>query len=285
MENLLETITIIKVMAAMALKNKYAIYDDAMHGLQYHMLTKEKVVKPKNEIPRDMHKPNPKDTNKPKNEIPKDIYIPKPPIKPSMYIPQEVNDTLFWCYYILKHGMHAFELMQHKNIVVEKQIKIGMVTSMLRNNKQISKKLKLDTLGNLEGNLGNDNLLTLATFFTLCAIDQIPVMYVHKKCYFMVGDFDIEEDDDLKEINVIEKRIINAKKTIYGFKQISREEQIRLTHMLYKLPSLHSNPLKGISSYTMEDLRAIREKLGLANKKLLKNEMYDSIVQEISSSN
>ena len=265
----------------MAAKNKYAIYDDAMHGLQYHMITKEKVaqqqhvVKPiKPNKPKDTYKPN--NQNNPKNEV---ISV-----KPSIYIPREVKDTLFWCYYIFQHGMQEFEMLPHKNIVVEKQMKIGLVTSHLRKNKHISKKLKLDTLGNLEGNLGNDNLLTLATFFTLCAIDQLPVMYVCKKCYFTLVNVE-EEDDDLKEIYVIEK-IVNPKSTpkhpIYGFKKISREEHTRLNHSLYKLPSLHSNPLKGISSYTIEELKTIREKLGLADKKLRKKELYDTIVQELS---
>jgi hypothetical protein len=97
----------------------------------------------------------------------------------------------------------------------------------------------------------------------------------------LVNSEEEEEDDDLKEIVVIEK-IAKTKHPLYGFKRISREEHKRLTHTLYKLPSLHSNPLKGISSYTMEELKTICETLGLADKKLLKKEMYDSIVQELS---
>jgi len=245
--------------------NKNVIYNDALHGLQYYMLTTKKVASPK-----------------PKPIQPFIPSIPSSTIQPSIpsiYIPKEVNDTLFWCYYILKNGMHSFDMLQYKNIVVEKQQKIALVTT-LRNNKHISKKLKLDTLGNLEGNLGNDTYLTLATFFTLCAIEQIPVMYVNKKCYFMV-----EEDTEMKEIHVIEKKTY-AKKVVYGFKTISIEQQSQIITSLYKLPSLHSNPLKSISSYTLEQLQMICNKLNIHDKNdkgksKLKKELYDSIVQTL----
>lgn len=249
--------------------DKNVIYNNALHTLQYYMLTTERL---KGSI-----ESNAMPTSK--TSVPTSMPTSKTSV-PTIYIPNGVNDTLYWCYYIFKHGMHSFDMLQYKNIVIEKQQKIALVTT-LRNNKHVSKKLKLDTLGNLEGNLGNDDFLTLATFFTLCAIEHIPVMYVNKNSYFMVN-VDADAEPDVEEINVIEKRNIHPKKTVYGFKQITIEQQKRLTTTLYKLPSLHANPLKGISSYTLDELQTICNTLNIhITGKPFKKELYDTIVKTL----
>ena len=46
--------------------------------------------------------------------------------KPSLFIPRE-KDTLFWCFYLMKHGDVKYEMLEHKNILTEKNIKIEYV--------------------------------------------------------------------------------------------------------------------------------------------------------------
>jgi hypothetical protein len=41
--------------------------------------------------------------------------------KPSIFIPRE-KDTLFWCFYLMKHGDVKYEMLEHKNILTEKNI-------------------------------------------------------------------------------------------------------------------------------------------------------------------
>ena len=37
--------------------------------------------------------------------------------KPSIFIPRE-KDTLFWCFYLMKHGDAKYEMLEHKNILL-----------------------------------------------------------------------------------------------------------------------------------------------------------------------
>jgi len=54
-------------------------------------------------------------------------------VKPinKIYIPGE-KDTLFWCFFIMKHGDLQYEMIDNKNIVVEKKNKIEYVEKIKR---------------------------------------------------------------------------------------------------------------------------------------------------------
>ena len=43
-----------------------------------------------------------------------------------IFVPKE-KDTLFWCFYIMKHGDVNYEMLENKNIIIEKKIKIEYV--------------------------------------------------------------------------------------------------------------------------------------------------------------
>ena len=72
-------------------------------------------------------------------------------LKPSLFIPRE-KDTLFWCFYLMKHGDVNYEMLENKNILTEKKFKIEYVEK-IRKEKQTVKTYKFATLTHIENNL------------------------------------------------------------------------------------------------------------------------------------
>ena len=199
----------------------------------------------------------------------------QPFFKPSIFIPKE-NDALFWCYYIILNGDTTYEMLNNRNILVEKKYKIDYVNK-IRTNKQIVKTYKIDTLTNIENNLANDNCINIKTIMTLCAIDKINIIFISKKTYF-----ELLMNDD-KPIYVIRETETKYTKK-YGFEVIDTNmlEEIRKT--FYKVEIL-DKPIKALSSYKVQDLIDICNKLVIdivnkeTGKNKTKNELYESIIQ------
>ena len=101
---------------------------------------------------------------------------------PTMYFPNQ-QDSLYWCYYIIANGDAKYEMLQNKNFLLAKQMKIELVEK-IRKNKDIIKTYKFDTLTSIESNLANDNTINIKTFCSLCAIDNINIIYISKNTYF-----------------------------------------------------------------------------------------------------
>ena len=93
--------------------------------------------------------------------------------KNSLFIPKE-EDTLFWCYYIMSAGDSSYEMMNVKNSLIAKQLKINYVDK-IRTNKQTIKIYKFDTITNIENNLANENNINIKSVMSLCAIDKINI--------------------------------------------------------------------------------------------------------------
>jgi hypothetical protein len=58
----------------------------------------------------------------------------------SLFTPNSATDTLFWCFYIMKNGIHSYEMFPHKNLIGEKKIKIEYV-ELIRKNKLLLKNI------------------------------------------------------------------------------------------------------------------------------------------------
>lgn len=197
--------------------------------------------------------------------------------KPDLFIPKE-QDSLFWCYYIISSGDSNYEMLNVKNSLVAKQIKINYVNK-IRMNKQIIKTYKFDTITNIECNLANDNIINIKSIMSLCAIDKINVIFVSRNTYYELLMNDTEPIYIIREIENSSKY---SKK--YGF-EIANNcslEQIRTT--LYKLDVL-DKPIKALSSYKLQDLIDICNKLAIetkhkdTGKNKSKNDLYESIIQ------
>ncbi len=197
--------------------------------------------------------------------------------KQTMYFPNQ-QDSLYWCYYIIKNGDSKYEMLQNKNFLLAKQMKIELVEE-IRKHKDIIKMYKFDTLSGIESNLANDNTINSKTFCTLCAINNINVIFIRKNTYFelMMNDTDIVYI--VKEVEAQSKYVFK-----YGFETTTKELAESVVKPLYRIESINK-PIKCESAYKSQDLIDICCKLAIetnnsaTGKKKTKKEMYELIIQ------
>lgn len=194
----------------------------------------------------------------------------------ALFIPRE-QDTLFWCFYIISKGDIDYEILANKNTLTTKQLKIDYV-SKIRENKQLLKTYKFDTITNIENNLVNDNNISIKTVLSLCAIENINVVYVSNKTYFELLMNDSDTIYILWETSFQSKY---AKKYGYEIAQPGVIQEIR--DNFYKIECI-DKPIKSMSSYKLSELSIIAVKLGVNcknenGKSKTKSELYEAIVQ------
>jgi len=212
-----------------------------------------------------------------KNEKPNNIIIKQQVKKPEVFIPNE-QDTLFWCFYIIKNGDIKYETMNNKNSLVAKQLKIDLV-STIRKNKDIIKMHKFDTLSNIESNLANDNNLDPKTFLALCAIENINLIYISTKTYFEL----LMNDSNVTYI-IHELQSQSKYYNKYGFELATEESLNTIKSTLYKIDAINK-PIKAESSYKVQDLINICDRLAIdiinkdTGKNKSKKDLYESIIQ------
>jgi len=210
-------------------------------------------------------------TKKPVSEIKTNMF------KSSLFIPRE-QETLFWCYYIILNGDANYEMLNVKNSLIAKQIKINYV-SKIRENKPVIKTYKFDTITNIESNLANDNNISIKTVMSLCAINKINLIFVSRKTYL---ELLMNDNEPIYIIRELENHSKYNKK--YGFEIANEASLQNIRTTLYKIDNL-DKPIKALSSYKVKDLTDICEKLAIkihkddTSKNKTKNELYESIIQ------
>ena len=240
-------------------------YNDVINKLQYYMLNE-------NTIKRSLqYRINNFENNKEHTKIPRQNFVPIKD-KCNTFTPVQ-KDTLFWCFYILKYGENNYEMLDNINIVLEKTLKINYVEK-IRKEKQIVKSYKFATLTHLENQLANEEKIDLNTFFTLCVIENINVLYVCKKTYF-----ELLMNDD--KIHII-RRLDNYSK--YGYEGIDQSKNELYRSTLFKVDDVEK-PIKSISSYKVSELVEFCNKLGIeiyvkdTTKSKSKKDLYESLIQ------
>jgi hypothetical protein len=200
----------------------------------------------------------------------------------NIFFPKQ-KDSLFWCFYIMKNDFESYEMLNKINIVIEKKEKISFVEK-IRENKKTIKTFKLAPIVNMENSLVNESCIDINTFWALCIIEKLHVIYIHKKTYleFKLESDDNNDDDNYENIHVL-TRFDNPLK--YGYQRnMSKEKINEIRNTLVKLDNLNK-PIKAFSSYKTNDLIDLCSKLGLevndptTSKKKTNKELYESIVQ------
>lgn len=196
----------------------------------------------------------------------------------SLFIPNQ-QDSLFWCFYIIKNGDSKYETLINKNSLLAKQMKIEMV-DLIRKNKTIVKQYKLDTLTNLENNLANDNSLNVKCFLTLCAIENINIIYIKKNTYY---ELLMNDTNVIFVLHDLQTQMHSKYCNKYGFEMATEELLHEIRGKFFKLDSV-DKPIKAISSYKLNDLINICIKLNIniqniTGKQKGKKELYESIIQ------
>ena len=191
----------------------------------------------------------------------------------SFFIPNSATDTLFWCFYIMKNGFHLYEMFPHKNLIGEKKIKIDYV-ELIRNNKLLLKKYKFSTFANIENVLANEKRLDISTFFSLCVLENMNVLFIKNKMYY---ELLMNDSDDIFIIR-------QTNNNIFGYESRKISETLKLKEELLKIDNV-DKPLKAISAYKLDDLLFMCNKLelntidNLTKKSKKKKDLYETLFQ------
>ena len=194
-----------------------------------------------------------------------------------LFIPNQ-QDSLFWCFYIIKNGDLNYETLNNKNSLIAKQMKIDLV-DLIRKNKDIVKMYKFDTISNLESNLANDNNLNVKTFLTLCAIENINIIFLRKNTYY---EMMMNDSNTIYTVHEIQSQSKYNNK--YGYEMGTNESITNIRKSFFKLDSI-DKPIKAISAYKLNELTDICNKLviniynNVTSKQKSKKELYESIIQ------
>jgi hypothetical protein len=216
--------------------------------------------------------PNPKDIKSVNNIINNNNNT-----RQQIFIPNQ-QDSLFWCFYIIKNGDVKYETLNNKNSLLAKQMKIELVDS-IRKNKDVVKMYKYDTISNLESNLANDNNLNVNTFFTLCAIENINVIFLRKNTYY---EMLMNDSDKIYIVHEIQSQSKYNNK--YGYEMGTNESISNIRNTFFKLEAI-DKPIKAISAYKLDELINICNKLviniynNVTSKQKSKKELYEAIIQ------
>jgi hypothetical protein len=248
-------------------------YNDVLIQLQDYMLDEENMNKSlKNKLTS-----SERNEKRPQKEILKTQTLEPVNKKPTLFTPNH-PDSLFWCFYIIKNGEYNYQILKNKNTLTSKQFKIELVTN-IRKNKDIVKTYKFDTITNIESNLVNDNNLNPKTFLTLCAIENINIIYVNKNTYY---ELLMNDSDVIYIVHELEDQSKYYKK--YGFEIATVDALNNIKNTLYKLDNI-AKPIKSISSYKVQDLLDMCNKLAIdsinkeTGKNKSKNDMYEAIIK------
>jgi hypothetical protein len=206
------------------------------------------------------------------------------PIKPkdTIYKPLK-KDSLFWCFYILKHGFSKYEMeVGNQHFSIEKQEKFKYIDELRKTcNKDLLKMHKIKPLSLLEDDLANQERISIKTFFALCIVEKINVMLIDKRKVY-----EILITDDPK-IHVIHRNSVSYEHHIELDISVDAINVYRETY--YKMSTFDVS-LKSMASYKVEELLDLCKKLDIVlsnenqeekekKKKLGKKDIYELLVQ------
>lgn len=225
-------------------------------------------------------------------------------VKKSQQIKPTQKDSLFWCYYILKNGQSSYEKLLYSgdiSYVKERQIKIELVEQLraevLRNKLKLC---KLSSIDHIENQLANEQTIDLATFFSLCFLDNIQVFYFKNKCFYKTLKEDLPWMASATT-NTIPPTHLDLFETIYDRDGTGYDEDdydFATIHLLkttagkywieecpvldidwntsYHIENVNK-PLRAISAYTAQQLKELANNFGIAFKGKKKQEVYDLV--------
>ena len=162
-------------------------------------------------------------------------------------------DKLFWCFFIMNRGVTEYYLQGQYTFAYEKQLKFQYV-EQFREEKEILKTFKISP-SELENQLANDSVIQMKTFFCLCALEKVNVIYFNNNNTYY--EYIIAQEST--DIHVVEKTTFYKK----GDKRnpsyeyvgvINNQEELNVRRSgCFKLESL-DKPLKCISAYKVTEV-------------------------------
>ena len=194
------------------------------------------------------------------------------------FTPEE-KDKLFWCFYIFIHGYEKYELEKTSSFKIEKEFKF-MIAEKLGSLKNELKELGLKK-NDIREELTNDKCISIKSLVLMCNIYKINLLYVKNNYYYLI------EPDNNAETKYPLKCILSENNKVC-IKDIDNNKDEQNKVLLYykdnywKIENMNK-PIMSFSSYSLLELQDICRKLKLPiennNKKILKKDLYESIVK------
>lgn len=211
----------------------------------------------------------------------KEVVFKKPLLSKdeNIYRPKQ-KDSLFWCFYILKHGVSDYEMnIGNQHFVVEKREKINYV-QLLRSQpqKDMLKLHKIKPISEVEFDLTNNEKISVKTFFALCVIENINVLLIDKR-----KKYELQMNDG--PIYVIHR---NAEALEHHIEfNVSLEKLNDYRDNYYSMETFESK-LKCMSSYKVAELMELCRKLNIDTeiktndkKKMTKKDIYELLTMHL----
>ena len=206
------------------------------------------------------------------------------------FFPKE-NDSLFWCFFIIKYGFSKYEYPGTTDFVNEKNEKFKCIENIRLNKQQLKIKKIKNIREDVEDELANKQIIGMKTFIALCISNNINIMFIqNRKCFELIFDdqspiyvvhcFNNNKNNNTKsqlkssnpfnycyELNVTPEQLENYRTTLFNWESVDK-------------------PLKAISSYKLEELMELCKKLDLNKesgglKSKSKKELYELIIMNL----
>lgn len=251
--------------------NKYSKYIIQINKPKQPTIYIEKALEEKKKEEKVIEKKEEKIVEKKKEEEKK--VIEKKKKEETTYMPKQ-KDSLFWCFYILKKGISNYEMeISGQYFVVEKNEKYKYIET-LRKKKDILKIHKIKPFTELEDDLANKKQISIKTFFALCVLENINVLFIsNRKVYELLVD-------ERQPINVVHRN----KETEEHFIELEpTDDSIKKYRETYYKMNSFDKGIKSIGSYKLDELIELCNRLNIKinkcqGKRPTKKEIYELLV-------
>ena len=191
--------------------------------------------------------------------------------QPEIFFPPFV-DKLYWCFFIMKEGMAAFEGLGKGVFAAETSSKISMVQDIRKKTDLLATYKKKCCIASSESDLVGCPFITMDTFQILCIVYGISVLVAKGK---RAVRFQYSDQDPY---------IVWCCESGYGLGS-DRIEHGKLPEGVVEVQDLEK-PLKAIGSYKKEDLVSIATTVGIslgtdAGKTKSKADLYQGILEAL----
>lgn len=184
----------------------------------------------------------------------------------------EQKDHLFWIFYIIRNGFEDYSLIGNNHYKIEKDRKIKLI-SEINANKSLFKDYKIKKIGECENDLLNEEKISFKTFHVLCILYNIQFYLLQHRTIYKNIIPDSEKTYVIHKLDGINN---------YGLEHDAVDDILEnYNNVRFEIDN-YEKPLKGMSSYKLEDLQKICEKMCIQlenrGKKKTKVELYNELI-------
>ena len=197
------------------------------------------------------------------------------PIRDRKFFYPKEKDTLFWCYYINKYGIDKYFDNKKRSFVVEHDYKISIIEKI----QNMKDELKLNKIKKLvvEDELMNRAKIEISSIKLLMLLDNENLLLIKKNCYQKIVFNRDKLSLSVDNYNVIFCDVDNY----YLQKNLNDRELVDIIDKSYEIDNF-VKPLKGVSSYKLDELHEICKKLNIElSSNLGKNKTKQVLYTEI----